>query len=598
MDSKPGNKSILVMSPEAETYRLDKEDGYNYRQRRHDQWTENYTLYRDTVIYNRLTQRQSVHIPLMKMSLRTLLAQYDDMPGVVFENLDNDKEKEVFLNEYWKWTTELNKFVVQDIVDKKQEQFYGRTYDQWQIMDGRIIQTIVSTDDILVSRNTNPINIHSSRYLIHTGIFVPISVLEQDENYDKEALERLKIWFGTEQGLIKAAENERIFNDKQQKLADLGLTDAFSPVFGETLVEIALYFKWDVARDGKSQEIYLTVLAEATENLMKKALEEHIGPTQDHFWQTHYPYNSWAGDIDIIDWFTDGVADIVRGSNRVVDTYYSQEVENRTLKNYNMHYYNGIIDGADTWAPSTWDPEPWAWYKVPGDPAQVIKDVQVQDLGEVKGDIDFIMNINERATGAVSTSQGVPTARKITLGEVQIDLSQAQERIKGMTIFYNQVWHERATMFLKLIEAAPEKLDAVKIYTKGRNTDNVYPREIAPDDWRSESGYRIRIWSQSEKTKQDTDNLEKQSAVKQNMPYNPVVDKIYKRKLVEWADYTPDEVKEVMDFEQQQRDAMANAMNNPNMVTQPAQTGAQPQTPPVQPQLQAPVGQQPMGGIG
>lgn len=34
-----------------------------YRERRHPQWTDNYQLYRDTVITNRLTQRQSVNVP-------------------------------------------------------------------------------------------------------------------------------------------------------------------------------------------------------------------------------------------------------------------------------------------------------------------------------------------------------------------------------------------------------------------------------------------------------------------------------------------------------------------------------------------------------
>jgi hypothetical protein len=37
-----------------------------YRERRHPQWTDNYLLYRDTLITNRLTQRQSVNVPLMK----------------------------------------------------------------------------------------------------------------------------------------------------------------------------------------------------------------------------------------------------------------------------------------------------------------------------------------------------------------------------------------------------------------------------------------------------------------------------------------------------------------------------------------------------
>jgi hypothetical protein len=37
-----------------------------FRERRHSQWALNYELSRDTVIVNRLTQRQSVNVPYMK----------------------------------------------------------------------------------------------------------------------------------------------------------------------------------------------------------------------------------------------------------------------------------------------------------------------------------------------------------------------------------------------------------------------------------------------------------------------------------------------------------------------------------------------------
>lgn len=46
-----------------------------WRERRHPQWTLNYELYRDTVIINRLTQRQSVNVPYMKKTLKTYLMQ-------------------------------------------------------------------------------------------------------------------------------------------------------------------------------------------------------------------------------------------------------------------------------------------------------------------------------------------------------------------------------------------------------------------------------------------------------------------------------------------------------------------------------------------
>src|SRR5438045_759028 len=100
-----------------------KEAGFNYRIRREQDWKENYELYRDKVIINRLTQRQSVNLPLMKTTLRTLIKEIDDMPVIVFENLDNDKQAEIFQNEYWQWTLDQNVAEIQDIIDKKRDFF-------------------------------------------------------------------------------------------------------------------------------------------------------------------------------------------------------------------------------------------------------------------------------------------------------------------------------------------------------------------------------------------------------------------------------------------------------------------------------------------
>src|SRR3990167_8098905 len=127
-----------------------KETGFNYRERREEQWRENYELYRDKVQINRLTQRQSVNLPLMKTSLRTLLKDVDDMPVIEFENLDNDEEAEIFQNEYWKWTLEQNNAEIQDIVDKKQDFFFGRSFDSWQVEDGRIIFDVEDPEDMLI----------------------------------------------------------------------------------------------------------------------------------------------------------------------------------------------------------------------------------------------------------------------------------------------------------------------------------------------------------------------------------------------------------------------------------------------------------------
>ena len=570
---------LQQIDPEVEMLRLNKESGYNYRQRRQDDWLENYTLSRDKVTINRLTQRQSVNIPMMKTVLRTILKEVDDMPVMYFENLDNDKQAEIFQNEYWTITGDENKFELQDIVDKKQILSFGRTFDQWQIVDGKIKMVVQDPQDLLVSRYTDPFNLHTSRFLTHTHIFVPLSYLETNSDYDQREVADLKRWFASEQGIIKSASNLTMMVEKNQKMAEMGVPDVDSPVLGETYVELSLNFVFRNKETRKGQEfkdqIFLYVDAENMKILMKKPLEEVIGTTQDNFWQKTYPYNSWADDLERQDFWSDGVADIVRTPNKVLNSWFSQMVENRTMRNFGMHYYNSSVEG---FTPSTFNPIPWGWYGVPGKPSDVLQKVDIPDLSESLDEMNFLITMVEKASGATATQQGVQTQRKITLGEVELALAEAKERAKGMSKFYTQVWKERGLMFLKLIEAGSNKLDAVKIYKKGKSTDQIFSREIAPKDWMTQSGYRVKIWNQDERNAKNTQNLEKMSAVKANMPDNPKVDEVYKRKLVEFADFTPEEINDVMSFEQTKREMLASNPMMGGMVGQPGQQMPQQQS--------------------
>ena len=209
---------VTTPDPEFQMLQRNKESGYNYRKRRHPNWDENYELYRDKVIVNRLTQRQSVNLPLMKTTLRTLLKDIDDMPVIFFENLDNDKQAEVFQNEHWKKTLELNNAEIQDIVDKKQNFFYGRTFDSLQIEDGQIVFDIEDTEDILVSRFSNPYDIDSGRSLVHLHIFKPLSTFKNNPDYDQKEVARLELFFESQLGIIKAKDNENSLQQKNKKL--------------------------------------------------------------------------------------------------------------------------------------------------------------------------------------------------------------------------------------------------------------------------------------------------------------------------------------------------------------------------------------------
>jgi len=547
-----------------------KTTGFNYRERREKHWRDNYELYRDEVQINRLTQRQTVNVPLMKTQLRTLLKDIDDMPVVAFENLDNDKEKEIFLNEYWKFVLDENNAKIQDIVDKKQDFFFGRTFDSWQIEDGKIVFDIEDPEDILVDRFMNPYNIDSSRFLIHTHIFVPLSELEQNEDYDQERVAELKTFFESQLGIVKANDNENSLTRKNQKMSDLGVQDMDDPLLGETYVELSIhYVKRDV--DGEDR-IIVYVEAENQQILMRKDQEEIIGVTEDNFWTNHYRYNTWGDDVDKQDFWTDGIADIIRVPNQILNTWLSQKVENRTMRNFNMHYYDSSL-AEEGFTPSTFNPVPWGWYPIPGDPSKVLKTVEIPELRDSIADMEYLQGLTEKATGATSTQQGVQTERQVTLGEVELAQGEAKARTQGISKFYTHAWEQRAKKFLKLIEAAPEKIDAVKLFKKGRNTDDIHEREVAPKDWMSESGYRVKVWNQDEKKANEEDSLNKLNAVWLNMMDNPKLKEIYNRKLLEFADLEPDEITDVMEYEKTKPAMM------PGQELQPGQPQQQQQIP-------------------
>lgn len=551
---------IIVENPELTMLKQNKEGGYNYQKRRHEPWRENYLLYRGTVKPNRITQRQSVTLPLMKQTIKTILKDLDDMPLIEFENLDNDKQAQIFQNEYWKWTLDQNSAEIKDLVDKRQEMIYGRTFDQWQIADGKILWTIEDPEDMLVDRYCDPTDLDTARFLIHTHIFKPLSTLVGNPLYDQDAVKRLQTFYASKMGLIKQASNIESMNKKNEKLAEMGVPDTESPVLGECYVELSMHFVYrenekDKDGDVHPEQLWLYVEADNMEILSKQPLEEVIGVTEDHYWQTHFPYNSWADDVERQDFWSDSLADIVRPSNKILNVWYSQLVENRTLRSFGMNYFDSTIEG---FSPPSIEPEPWGWVGVPGKPSEVFQKVDIPDLTESLDEMQFIINMNDRATGATATQQGVQTERKVTLGEVQLALNEAKERTKGISKFYTHAWKKRAEKFLKLIEANPDKIDAVKLYIKGRNTNDVHMRELSPTDWITKSGYAVKIWSQSERDSLNTSQLEKISAVAKMIPGNNKLTETLQRKALEFAGLNPNEIDDIIREEAEKRTAMVN----------------------------------------
>ena len=143
----------------------------NWRLRRHPQWTSNYELYRDTVIINRLTQRQSVNVPYMKKTLKTYLTQTNWPVDNEYEDKGNDGQKALFLNAYWEECADRLRLDILEEVDRKQEWLYGRSFMKMNILDGWFHMEVIDPQDVLLDRYANPWDIQSGRRITHIGIY-------------------------------------------------------------------------------------------------------------------------------------------------------------------------------------------------------------------------------------------------------------------------------------------------------------------------------------------------------------------------------------------------------------------------------------------
>jgi len=528
-----------------------KDTAFKFQQRRHSDWNENYTLYRDKVIINRLTQRQSVNIPLIKETLRTILAQTDDAPDLFFEELSNDKQKEIFLNEYFLKNAQDNKLEIKDIVDKKQEYLYGRTFKKLNVVAGAPYVEILDPYDILVDRYADPADLDTAQFIIHQHIFRILREIENNPLYDQGAITKLKIFYATEEGLIKSGENTQSLAEKNQRMETMGDVDITNPLLGEVYVELNEHYikLWDEAK--KKFEIHLvtTCSGAGTEILLDKPLEEIIGKTKDDYWQNHYPILSWADDVERSDIWSDGVADIVRTPNKILNAWFSQLVENRTLRNFGMNYYDSTLKG---FVPPTFEPKPFGWYPLPGKPNEVFQKVDIPDLLESLDEMTFLIQLVEKAVGATANIKGVSEKKQVTLGEVQIMLGKAMERMSGIAKFYKLSWKEFGEKWVKLVEAQNDNLQSVKLYKKSFK-GNYFEKEISPNDWKSEVGYRVKVTSSAEQEQETIQVIQKLNAIIAQMPNNPPLLEIYHKKLLDLGGLNADEMREVLDYEKQKQ---------------------------------------------
>jgi len=541
------NESLLVKLAE------EKRVAIEFQRRRHDAWGEIYNLYRDIVETNELTQRQEVNIPIMKETKKTLLSRIDEPPDVVFDCLESDiagREKEIVINEIWQEDYNKCNFEGIDIMEKNNVLLSGRTFKKLNFLDGEFKVEVPNKFDIVIDPKTNPLDIETAGFMIHLHIYRKLRDILANEKYEEEGKQELKKYLqegSDEQGkgqLIEFPE-EATEEARNEKLRDLGI-DNFDE-FSAADIEIELNEHYTLIWDTKKKKFVRHVIIVAAENaiLFNQPLKKTLGVD---FW----PFVSWADDIDNEDFWSDGMGDIVRTPNKIMNIYFSTMLENRVYRNLGMLWYLP----AEGFDPQTFEPEPFGMYPAPliesGGKyltiAEVVQQMQIPALEDNLVSIDFLIKLVERATAATAIEKGVTEKKQITLGEVELLAGKTAERIISMAKFYRRAWKEFAWKWRMIREANALDKTPLKLYRKTYR-GSYFEKKVYKKDWYSEKGYKERVMSSSEQETEKATGLNKLMIIKNQYPDSPAIQKMVRKRMLEIFDLTPDEIKEIEEEE-------------------------------------------------
>lgn len=519
----------------------EKYESSQFKDRRFNQWNENYILYRDKVITNRLTQRQAINLPIIRETLQTWISKIDEAPLLKFESRDKEnsaKDGEIILNELWDFYFDKLKLDILDNMEKKIVGLQGRGFKKWGWAKGDIFCDLIDPYDLDIDPRANPMDLNTADYVIQKNIFKPLRAILANPKYDADGKRFLKQYLDSKQGLIKAAETHDDYQKRKERLELLGVNNFDDFQASDVIVDINESYKL-IWNEGENRFVrHLIIIAADSAILYNKPLKEAIGITT-------LPIVTWASDPDLNDMWSDGIADNVRTVNKVVNMYMSQDLENRTYRNFGMYFFN-TLNG--TFTPRSFTPAPFGMYGVPGKPSEIIEQMRIEPLNDTTQQIEYLKNLIQSSVAQTPVERGEQTKSRTTLGEVQLNLQQSQTRNEVVAKNYRRAWKESGKIFYELLNA--NSSGGITLYKKGKN-GVFYSKTVSPTDWQNPKGYECKVVLKAEQEAQDDMDLKKTQFVLQSFINNPVAVKLAKKKQLEALNWTDDEIDQVMQFEDQ-----------------------------------------------
>lgn len=543
----------------------EKKSARDFQQRKHQDWNENYELYRNKVKTNRLTQRQVVNIPLMKETIKTLLSKVDDPPSVEWREKSGDEMKSLIYQEMWDQNARDEDLELKDIVDKKNVFIYGLSTKTLNLHEKGVSIKVEDPFDILFDPLMNPLDVESARFIIKQNIFKSLREVLADDRYSKKGRDELKIWLATDRGIIQSGKNREEFEKRQERLRAMGVQSDKFPTFagGEAVVNLTEHMTLMWHKDHFERRVM--TYADDSIELLDESLIDLMGTDE-------WPLDMWCDDPETNDVYPDGVADLIRTPNKVVNIWYSQMIENRTLQNFQMHWFDATQQG---YQPQQYEPGPGRMLPAPGEPSKTIMPVQVNGLDETMAAIDFITNIVERGTGATAIEKGEHEQGVSTLGETEILVGKATERAKTMAKFYKQSWYRLSKKWDAIMQA--NDFPEFTLYKTGPS-GKMFKKVVYEKDWKSEAGYEPFVASSSEQEADEMKSIQKFSFAIQQSPENAALRRILQQRTLKSLDLSAAELSEIQDEEEklaEMRQQQAAAANAPKpKTTETSQTAA------------------------
>jgi hypothetical protein len=519
----------------------EKDTSVKFKERRYAQWNENYYLYRDKIITNRLTQRQAVNVPIVRETIQTWISKIDEPPILAFETRGKSNKSadgEIVLNEMWSYYFDTLKLDLLDNMEKKVVGLQGRAFKKWGWSKGQIFCDLIDPFDIDIDPRANPLDLDSADYVIHKNIFRSLRQILANPKYKADGKEDLKMYLDTKEGLIAAGDTRESYQLKMDRLITLGVSNYDDFRASDILVDINESYKmiWNEKQNRFVR--HLIVIAADKVVLYNEPLKEAIGIDR-------LPIVSWASVPDLNDVWSDGVADSVRTFNKITNIYISQDLENRSYRNFGMYFFNTL---QGTFQPRSFEAKPFGMYGVPGNPAEIVKQMDIQPLADTAPMIDWLKNLVQSSVAQTPTERGEQDKGTTTLGEVQLSLQQSQNRNLVVAKNYRKAWKESGEIFYELLNANSN--GKFKLYKKGSD-GKYYAKEIQASDWQNPEGYEVKVTMKSEKDKTDDFDLKKLAYIKNSFQMNPIALKIAKEKELKLLNWSPEEIQQVMQAEEQ-----------------------------------------------